>query len=100
MLAAAIFLMTAPALAFDVEEDMSEGITLSMENGQQSDTVYKYDSRNANDTESMTEYNFFSEKAPQQDRFAGDPTSPSRQKLMNEGICLESFSGSKWMAGI
>jgi hypothetical protein len=83
--------MALPAFAFDIEEDMAEGMTLSVEKKEQGDEVYKYDSNMDNAEESMTEYVFFPEKKNKAQRFAGDPSCPSGHDLMTEGICLETY---------
>lgn len=83
----AVFILTSSqAFAFDVEEDMAEGITLSVEKDEKN---YKYDNSMPNSRESMTEFVFFPESKKSDKHFAGDPSCPSLQHLMAEGICLE-----------
>lgn len=77
------------ACAFDLEDDMAEGITFS---AVEDNTDYKYDSANAAAKESMTEFNFFpEEKKKEHAHFAGDPSCPSMHHLMAEGICMDSL---------
>ncbi len=76
------------ASAFDIEEDMAEGLSLSVN---QDNTDYKYDSLHADAKESMTEFDFFPAQAKSNEDFAGDPSCPSMHELMNEGICLDSL---------
>ncbi len=76
------------ASAFNVEEDMAEGLSLSVN---QDNTEYKYDSLHTDVKESMTEFDFFPAQKEANRDFAGDSSCPSMHELMNEGICLDSL---------
>ena len=76
------------ASAFDIEEDMAEGLSLSVN---QDKTKYKYDSLHADVKESMTEFDFFPVQTETREDFAGDSSCPPMHELMNEGICLDSL---------
>ena len=87
----AVFTFTSSqAFAFS-EEDMMEGMTLSIEKSQTSGKSYKYDNSMANAKESMTEFDFFPENNTIENRYAGDPTCPEGHHIMSEGICLNHF---------
>lgn len=88
----AILTFTATqASAFDIDGDMGEGLSLSVE---QSTATYKYDSRNSAVKESMTEFDFFPEEKATHPHFAGDPSCPEMHDLMGEGICMDSLQKS------
>lgn len=86
---AAFILTGSQAVAFDIEEDMAEGITLSVKKDEKD---YKYDNAMPDSQESMTEFVFFPESKKGDKHFAGDPSCPSLQNLMAEGICLEHLN--------
>ena len=86
---AVLFFTCSQACAFS-EEDMMEGMSLSVEVNQTSDKSYKYDSANAK--ESMTEFDFFPETKTVEKHYVGDSTIPSGHHIMSEGICLTHFA--------
>jgi len=88
---AAITLVSSQAFAFS-DEDMMEGMSLSVETNQTSAKKYKYDSINANAKESMTEFDFFPETNTVENHYVGDSTIPSGHHIMSEGICLTHFA--------
>ncbi len=86
MAGVAIFTLTnSHAFAFDIEEDMAEGITLSI---QKNEASYKYDDT-ASVKESMTEFVFFPENIQNVKKYAGDSSCPTREHMMAEDECLE-----------
>ncbi len=82
---------SSQAFAFS-EEDMMEGMSLSVEVNQTSTRSYKYDSVNVNAEESMTEFVFFPASNLVEKHYVGDPTCPSGHHIMSEGICLNHFA--------
>lgn len=72
-----------------LEDDMAEGISLSEENN--TPVSYKYDSANPGGKESMTELVFFPESNQDTHHFNGDPSTPSAENMMTEGICLKTL---------
>lgn len=73
----------------DLEDDMAEGITLSEQSP--NTATYKYDSVESGAQESMTEAVFFPESNQSAHHYAGDPSTPSADALMVEGICMKTF---------
>lgn len=88
---AVLFFTCSQAYAFS-EEDMMEGISLSVETNQTSIKSYKYDSANTGAKESMTEYDFFPETDMVKKHYIGDNTNPSTEHILSEGICLTHFA--------
>ena len=82
---------SSQAFAFS-EEDMMEGMSLSVEVNQKNAKSYKYDSASVNAKESMTEFDFFSESNAVEKHYVGDSTNPSGEHIMSEGICLTHFA--------
>lgn len=86
MAGVAIFTLTnSHAFALDIEEDMAEGITLSV---QKNEGSYKYDDM-TNIKESMTEFVFFPENTQDVKKYSGDSSCPTGEHLMAEDECLE-----------
>jgi len=79
------------AVAFS-EEDMMEGIDLSVVNNDNNKKSYKYDNTMIGAEESMTEFIFFPKENTIEQRYAGDPSSPDAKHMMVEGICLDQLS--------
>ena len=84
-----LFFTCSQAWAFS-EEDMMEGMSLSVEVNQTSDKSYKYDSANAKD--SMTEFDFFPYTKTVEKHYVGDSSIPSGEHIMAEGICLTHYA--------
>ena len=83
---AIVAVTSSSALALDIEEDMAEGISLSV---QENETSYKYDSKEAYIKESMTEFVFFPEKDQEVTKYPGDPSCPTGEHMMSEDECLD-----------
>ena len=88
---AAFTFVSSQAFAFS-EEDMMEGMSLSVEVNQTSAKSYKYDNANVGAKESMTEFDFFPETDSVERHYVGDSTNPSGEHIMSEGICLTHFA--------
>lgn len=83
--------VSSQAFAFS-EDDMMEGMSLSVENTQKSEKSYKYDNSMASASESMTEFDFFPEQGAIAKKYSGDSTCPTAHHIMSEGICLNHFA--------
>ena len=83
----AVFTFTSSqALAFS-EENMMEGMNLSVEKIQKSNKTYRHHDAMANAEESMTEFVFFPECTETiEEHYTGDCSCPSGEHMMSEGI--------------
>ena len=73
-----------------LEEDMGEGITLSV--NQPAESIgYTYDNSVPQSEDLLTEGIPSLEPKKDSMRFRGDPSVPSLANLMTEGICIENF---------
>lgn len=79
----------APVQAMDFEDDMAEGITLSVKT--ENKVAYKYDSSIPTPEEFMTESHVLDVSDQNNVHFNGDSGTLSMQNMMAEGICLETF---------
>ncbi len=79
---------TAASSAPAVEEDMAEGITLAV---QQEKKNYAYDNSIASPEQNMSEFVVDSQVEQKEKKidYECDPSVPSAEDLMTEGICYE-----------
>ena len=76
--------------AMNFEEDMAEGITLSVIPEDNAD--YVYDSTMPNPEEFMSESHVLNISDSNIVHYKGDSSTPSMQNMMADGICLETFN--------
>ncbi len=89
----AVFTFTSSqALAFS-EEEMIDGMTLSVQQSQKSEKSYKNDNSTLKAQESMTEFVFFPDCTDTiEEHYAGDCTCPSGEHMMSEGLYFSDSS--------
>ena len=78
---------SSQAFAFS-EEDMLDGITLSIEKNQKSEKSYKYDNTMVNAKGPMTEFDFFPESLTNVRKYKGDSTCPEAGHIMADVLLL------------